>query len=319
MSARTPAAAGSAARARRVAAVRHFNRFYTRRIGVLPEGHLGSEFSLAQARVLYELAHGRALTAVDLRALLGLDPGYLSRMLAGFRARDYVARQASPQDRRRELLRLTPKGRRVFAPLEARARMEIGGLLRPLGDADAGRLVGAMRTIEGLLEPTAAAHRPRPRLRAARPGDMGWVIERHGAVYDQEWGWGVRFEALVAEIVATFMATHDPRRERAWIAEQDGERVGSVFLVAKSRTVAKLRLLLVEPAARGTGLGTRLVESCIRFARVAGYRRIVLWTQSTLGPARHIYAKAGFVRVAQGPNREFGRGLVSETWSLDLR
>jgi DNA-binding MarR family transcriptional regulator/RimJ/RimL family protein N-acetyltransferase len=301
-----------------VAAVRRFNRFYTRRIGVLSEGHLGSAFSLAQARLLYELAHRRAPTAALLGADLGLDPGYLSRMLAGFRARDYVARQPSTSDRRRELLRLTAKGRRAFAPLDARARAEVQRLLAPLGDADRGRLIAAMEAIEGLLQPPAPSPPAKARLRAPRPGDMGWVIERHGAVYDREWGWGTRFEALVAEIVTTFMARHDPRRERAWIAEQDGQRVGSVFLVAKSRTVAKLRLLLVEPPARGTGLGTRLVEACIHFGRAAGYRRIVLWTQSILGPARHIYAKSGFALVAQGPNREFGKGLVSETWALDL-
>jgi DNA-binding MarR family transcriptional regulator/GNAT superfamily N-acetyltransferase len=301
-----------------VAAVRHFNRFYTRAIGVLQEGHLGSPFSLAQARVLYELAHRRSPTAADLGADLGLDPGYLSRILAAFRARDLVVRQPSPRDRRRELLRLTTKGRRAFAPLDARAREDVRRLLAPLPSGDAARLVQAMRLVERLLG-GAAAPRPSPaKIRAPRPGDMGWVVERHGAVYDEEWGWGARFEGLVAEIVAQFLAAHDPRRERAWIAEQDGERVGSVFLVAKTRTVAKLRLLLVEPAARGTGLGSRLVDTCVRFARSARYRRVVLWTQSILGPARHIYAKSGFVLVGQEPNREFGKGLVSETWSLDL-
>lgn len=300
-----------------MAAVRHFNRFYTRTIGVLQEGHLGSTFSLAQARVLYELAHRRSPTAVDLGADLGLDPGYLSRILAAFRARDLVLRQPSPADRRRELLRLTAKGRRAFAPLDARAREDVRRLLAPLSEEDAGRLIGAMRLVERLLAATAAPP-PRARIRAPRPGDMGWVVERHGAVYDREWGWGTRFEGLVAGIVAQFMAAHDPRRERAWIAEQEGERVGSVFLVAKTATEAKLRLLLVEPSARGTGLGSRLVETCVRFARAARYRRIVLWTQSILGPARHIYAKSGFVLAGQEPNREFGKGLVSETWALDL-
>lgn len=303
----------------RVDAVRRFNRFYTRRIGVLRDGLLGSPFSLTQVRVLYELAHREGPTAAELGQELGLDAGYLSRMLSGFAMRGLVRRRTSKADRRQSLLALTPGGRRVFAPLESRAREEIRVMLAALDAAQQRRLVGAMRTIEGLLGAGGSdSERPPCRLRAPRPGDMGWVIERHGAVYHQEWGWGEEFEALVAEIVARFMEHHDPRRERAWIAEQEGERVGSVFLVAKTKTVAKLRLLLVEPAARGSGLGQRLVGECIRFARAAGYRKIVLWTQSILDPARHIYAKAGFRLVKQEPNREFGKGLVSEIWEMDL-
>ena len=311
------AEAGGAALRRRLRAVREFNRFYTRRIGVLREGLLDSPFSLAQARVLYELAHRDGATASDLRRDLGLDPGYLSRLLAGFARRGFLVRKRSPADGRRSLLGLTRAGRRTFATLDARAVDEVRGLLAPLSEGDQGRLVASMRTIEGLLGADGAG-RPSARIRAPRPGDMGWVVERHGAVYHAEWGWGAEFEALVAEIVARFMSHHDPRRERAWIAEQEGERVGSVFLVASSRTVAKLRLLLVEPAARGQGLGQRLVGKCVRFARASGYRRIVLWTQSILAPARHIYEKAGFLLVATAPNREFGRGLVSETWELML-
>lgn len=304
----------------RVEAVRHFNRDYTRRIGVLREGLLDSPFSLTQARVLYELAHREQPTATALGQELGLDAGYLSRILSAFARRGLLARRPSKTDGRQSLLRLTPRGRDVFAKLDAGSADEVRGLIAPLSGADQERLVSAMQTIEGVLGERDGGARARRscRIRAPRPGDMGWVIHRHGEVYDREWGWGVGFEALVAEIVVKFMADHDPKRERAWIAELDGERVGSIFLVAKSKTVAKLRLLLVEPAARGCGVGQRLVEECIRFARRAGYREIVLWTQSILDPARHIYAKAGFALVGQEPNHEFGKGLVSETWSLKI-
>ena len=305
---------------RRVEAVRHFNRDYTRRIGVLREGLLDSPFSLTQARVLYELAHREQPTATALGQELGLDAGYLSRILSAFARRGLLARRPSKTDGRQSLLRLTPRGRQVFAKLDAGSAQEVRGLIAPLSGADQERLVSAMGTIEGVLGERDGRPRSRRscRIRAPRPGDMGWVIHRHGEVYDHEWGWGEGFEALVAEIVVKFMAHHDPKRERAWIAELDDERVGSIFLVAKSKTVAKLRLLLVEPAARGCGVGQRLVEECIRFARRAGYREIVLWTQSILDPARHIYAKAGFALVGQEPNHEFGKGLVSETWSLRL-
>ena len=300
----------------RIAAVRTFNRFYTSRIGVLRAGLLESPFSLTQARVLYELAHRRRPTATEMGHDLGLDPGYLSRILAAFRKRGLVSRTASKSDGREGLLGLTPAGRRAFASLDARARDEVRDMLAPLPARAQGRLVASMRAIEGLLDGGGGAGTYA--IRAPRPGDMGWVVERHGAVYDQEYGWGTAFEALVAGIVAEFMRAHDPRRERAWIAERDGERVGSVFLVARSRTVAKLRLLLVEPSARGSGLGTRLVGECLRFARGAGYRKVVLWTQSLLLPARHIYERAGFRLTASEPNHEFGKGLVSEIWELEL-
>jgi DNA-binding MarR family transcriptional regulator/GNAT superfamily N-acetyltransferase len=311
---------GDRALDRRVEAVRHFNRDYTRRIGVLREGLLDSPFSLTQARVLYELAHREQPTATALGQELGLDAGYLSRILSAFARRGLVARRPSRTDGRQSLLRLTPRGRQVFAKLDAGSAGEVRGLIAPLASADQDRLVSAMRTIEVVLGERDGSARARRscRIRAPRPGDMGWVIHRHGEVYDREWGWGEGFEALVAEIVVKFMADHDPKRERAWIAELDGERVGSIFLVAKSKTVAKLRLLLVEPAARGCGVGQRLVDECVRFARRAGYREIVLWTQSILDPARHIYAKAGFELIGQEPNHEFGQGLVSETWSLKL-
>jgi DNA-binding MarR family transcriptional regulator/N-acetylglutamate synthase-like GNAT family acetyltransferase len=302
---------------RRVASVRHFNRDYTRRIGVLGEGLLDSPFSLTQARVLYELAHRQGPTAAELCADLGLDPGYLSRTLSAFARSGLVTRKASKTDGRRSLLALTGRGRQVFAKLDAGSASEVRRLLEPLPVADQERLVAAMSAIEGLLGGRPALRAP-VRLRAPRPGDMGWVIERHGAVYDREWGWGEPFEALVAGIVTRFMERHDPRRERAWIAEHGGERVGSIFLVAKTTTVAKLRLLLVEPDTRGLGVGQRLVRACVRFARAAGYSRIVLWTQSILDPARHIYAKEGFRLIGQEPNHEFGRGLVSETWEMDL-
>jgi DNA-binding MarR family transcriptional regulator/GNAT superfamily N-acetyltransferase len=305
----------------RVAAVRRFNRDYTRRIGVLREGLLGSPFSLTQARVLYELAHRQQPAAAELCADLGLDPGYLSRTLSAFARDGLITRKASRSDGRRSLIALTARGRKVFKALDARSAGEVRALLAPLPAAGQDALVAAMGRIETLLgggPTTPSPARAAVRLRGPRPGDMGWVIERHGAVYHQEWGWGETFEGLVAEIVARFMARHDPRRERAWIAEHDGRRVGSIFLVAKSPTVAKLRLLLVDPEARGLGVGQRLVRECIRFARVAGYRKIVLWTQSILDPARHIYAKAGFRLAGQEPNEEFGHGLISETWELKL-
>jgi DNA-binding MarR family transcriptional regulator/N-acetylglutamate synthase-like GNAT family acetyltransferase len=311
------ARAGSRDLERRIEAVRHFNRGYTRRIGVLRAGLLGSPFSLAQARVLYELAHRDAPTARDLAEDLGLDAGYLSRILSGFAKQRLLTRKPSKTDGRQNLLGLTREGRTAFAALDAEAIAQVRGLLQPLSVADQRRLVGSMRTIEDLLGEGGLERSP-CRIRAPRPGDMGWVIERHGAVYHQEWGWGGEFEGLVAEIVARFMEHHDPRRERAWIAEMDGERVGSIFLVAKTKTVAKLRLLLVDPPARGHGVGQRLVGECVRFARAAGYRRMVLWTQSILDPARHIYAKAGFRLVKQEPNREFGKGLTSEIWELRL-
>jgi DNA-binding MarR family transcriptional regulator len=303
---------------RRVAAVRKFNRFYTRQIGVLREGLLGSPFSLTEVRVLYELAHRRKPTATELAGVLGLDTGYLSRILRGFQRRGLIDKTPSQADGRETLLSLTGKGRRTFAPLDARSSAEIGGLLRRLAPAGQIRLVEAMRTIETLLG--AEPERRVPfLLRPHQSGDMGWVVHRHGVLYAQEYGWDEQFEALVAEIVAAFIRNFDPKRERCWIGEREGEIVGSVLLVKQSKTVAKLRLLLVEPTARGLGLGSRLVGECERFARQTGYRKIVLWTNSVLRAARHIYEEAGYRLVHEERHHSFGHDLIGETWELDLR
>jgi len=300
-----------------VAAVRRFNRFYTKQIGLLHEGYLKSPFSLAEVRVLYELAHCDRLTAAELGRELGLDAGYLSRILRGFEKRGLIGRTPSKADGRQSLLALTKRGQDAFAPLQARSHEEIGRMLKRLSATEQTRLTDAIGAIEGLL-----GARPEPRapyvLRPPQPGDMGWVAHRHGALYAQEYGFDEQFEALVAGIVAKFVQHYDPKRERCWIAEKDGEVVGSVFLVKRSKTVAKLRLLLVEPKARGLGIGARLVEECIRFARQVGYRTITLWTQSSLVAARRIYQAAGFRLVRQGRHRSFGHDLVEETWELAL-
>ena len=297
-----------------VAAVRAFNRFYTRRIGALGEHLLDSPFSLAEMRVLYELAHRRGPTATELAVDLGLDRGYLSRILHRFRRRGLLEREPSTADARRRHLRLTPRGRRAFAPYEARARREVTAMLGALPDDRQRRVVGAMQTIEQTL---GARKTSEVRLRAHRPGDMGWVVHRHGALYANEWGYDYEFEALVARIVADFLE-ETGTGSHCWIAELDGEIVGSVFLVRKSRTVAKLRLLLVEPHARGRGVGKRLIDACIRFAREAGYRKITLWTQSELVAARRLYERAGFRCVKRLKHRSFGKNLVAETWDRSL-
>ncbi|WP_431862480.1 bifunctional helix-turn-helix transcriptional regulator/GNAT family N-acetyltransferase [Azospirillum sp.] len=302
---------------RRIEAVRRFSRFYTRKVGVLHEGLLGSPFSLAEARVVYELAHHETTTANELCEELELDAGYLSRILRGFEQRGLISKQPSPADARQNLLALTAEGQEAFARLNDRSRFEIADMLGTLSDADQERLVDAMRVVEDLL-----GGRP-PRkvpyiLRPPRPGDMGWVIERHGTLYAQEYGWDESFEALVAEIAAGFIRNYDPKRERCWIAEMDGRNVGSVFVVKASDDVAKLRMLIVDPSARGLGLGHRLVDECLRFARQAGYRRMTLWTNSILLAARGIYVKAGFELVASEPYHSFGKDLVSETWERDL-
>jgi DNA-binding MarR family transcriptional regulator/GNAT superfamily N-acetyltransferase len=301
----------------RVSAVRRFNRFYTRSIGVLDGGYLRSPFSLTEVRVLYELAHREQTTASELVRDLGLDPGYLSRILRSFARRGLVAKRTTAADGRKSLLTLSGRGRKAFLPLEAKAREQIGELLAPLAPRSQDRLVSSMREIE-----TALAIRPRPprsiTLRTHRPGDMGWVAQRHGALYWEEYGWDERFEALVAGIVAKFIDHLDPARERCWIAELDGEPVGSVFCVKQSKTAAKLRLLLVEPRARGLGIGRRLVDECIAFARSAGYREMVLWTNDVLVAARHIYERAGFTLVASEPHVSFGKRLVGENWRLRL-
>ena len=303
--------------ARRIAAVREFNRFYTSRIGVLDEGYLSSRYSLTEVRVLYELAHRGSATASELGRELGIDPGYLSRILRGFARRGIVTRTAAAGDGRKSILRLTARGKATVAPLERKARDQIGRMLDGVPAAEQDRLVASMRSIErGLGSPPQAA--PKLVLRPHRPGDMGWVVERHGTLYWQEYRWDETFEALVAEIVAKFITHLDPKRERCWIAEVDGVRVGCVFCVKKSKTVAKLRLLLVEPTARGLGVGSRLVDECIGFARAAGYRELTLWTNDVLVAARRIYERAGFELVESERHRSFGKELVGQNWTLRL-
>ena len=301
----------------RVADVRRFNRFYTRQIGLLQEGYLKSPFSLSEVRVLYELAHREHPTATELGRDLGLDAGYLSRILRGFQKRGLLKRTQSEDDGRQSHLALTPRGQAAFAPLNTRSRDEIGAMLGALPVSEQARLVQAMHAIEGILG--APPERKVPYLlRPHKPGDMGWVVHRHAALYTQEYGWDERFEALVAGIVKTFIERYDPKRERCWIAEKDGEIVGSVFLITHSKTVAQLRLMLVEPKARGLGIGARLVDECILFAREKGYRKITLWTNSILLAARHIYRKAGFRLVHKERHHSFGHALVGETWDLTL-
>lgn len=301
----------------RVGAVRRFNRFWTRRIGVLREGYLESPFSLTEVRVLYELASSEEATASELGKELGIDAGYLSRILRSFEQSGLIAKKPSETDGRRTLLRLTETGREVFASLDARSREDVGAMLGVLSAAAQDRLVGAMRTIERLL-----GAQPEPKtpylLRPHEPGDMGWVVHRHGILYAREYGWDERFEALVARIVADFVDNFDPAKERCWIAESDRAILGCVFVVKKSGTVAKLRLLLVEPEARGLGLGTRLVEECVRFARSRGYEKLTLWTNSVLDAARRIYEEKGFEIVAEEEHHSFGKDLVGQNWELKL-
>jgi DNA-binding MarR family transcriptional regulator/GNAT superfamily N-acetyltransferase len=302
---------------RRVGAVRHFNRLYTRRIGVLQDGFLRTPYSLAEARVLYELAHRERPTATDIAAALGLDHGYLSRILRGFNERGLITKTPSPDDRRQSFLSLTANGRMAFAPLDQRSQSEVAAMIGKLSVADQERVITAMRTIESALCDAPAAQVPYV-LRPPRPGDMGWIVARHGALYGEDYGWDERLEALTAEIVAAFVRNHDPKRERCWIAEREGENVGSVLLVRDTDEVARLRLLLVEPKARGLGIGARLVEETLRFAREARYHKVTLWTHSVLTAARRIYERAGFKLVATKEHDEFGKTLVGETWELDL-
>jgi len=301
----------------RVAAVRRFNRFYTKQIGLLHEHLLRSPFSLTAARVLYELAHHATTAATELGRELGLDAGYLSRMLRRFQILGLLDRKPSQSDGRQSVLSLTPRGRQAFAKLNRDSHHDIGALLRKLAQPEQQRLVAAMHTIEGLLG-AGPEHAAPSVLRRHRAGDMGWVIQRHGALYAREYGWGEEFEALVADIVAKFIRHYDPKRERCWIAELDGENVGSVFCVRKTEAVARLRLLLVEPRARGLGIGKRLVEQCVRFARNVGYRKLTLWTNDVLHAARRIYEQTGFRLVHEEPHRSFGHDLVGQTWDLDL-
>jgi DNA-binding MarR family transcriptional regulator/GNAT superfamily N-acetyltransferase len=303
----------------RIEAVRRFNRFYTRQIGLLREGLLRSPFTLAEARVIYELAQRAQTTATELGQELGMDAGYLSRIVRELEGRGLIERRPSDLDRRRQLLSLTDRGREAFAELDTASRGEIEALLVALPVEDQRRLEASMRVIERVL-----GAGPEPRvpylLRPPRSGDFGWVVHRHGVLYAEEYGWDETFEALVAEIVADFIRNFDPKRERAWIAERDGENVGSVFLVRhpEREGVAKLRLLLVEPKARGLGIGRRLVQECTRFARQAGYRAITLWTNSVLEAARRIYEREGYRLVHSEPHHSFGHDLVGETWELTL-
>lgn len=307
-----------------IARVRAFNRDYTRRIGVLSEGLLDSPYSLSEVRVMYEIAHREAVTAGELAQDLELDKGYLSRILKRFEAQKLLARRAAPEDARRHYLRLTPAGLRVFTPLEERTQEQVRTLLAGLDPARREEVLGAMDVIQqalmgGAVRKSGAAPEAVPvTLRAHRPGDMGWVIQRHGEIYHQEYGWNEEFEALVAEISAEFIRKLDAARERCWIAQAAGSRVGCIFLVAKDAATAKLRLLLVEPDARGLGVGRTLVAECVRFARASGYQKIVLWTQNNLTAARSIYSKAGFVKTDEEPHHSFGHDLVGETWELEL-
>jgi DNA-binding MarR family transcriptional regulator/N-acetylglutamate synthase-like GNAT family acetyltransferase len=314
-----------------VQSVRRFNRFYTRQIGLLEEGLLNSPFSLTEVRTLYELAHREQSTAVELCKELGLDAGYLSRILRKFEKKRLIEKNASPQDGRQSLLRLTPVGRKVFNPLNARSTEQVSAIMGGMQPAQQEELIRAMRTIESMLavsggervsEQNIAERKNEGRtyiLRRHKPGDMGWVVHRHGILYSQEYKYDERFEALVAGIVAEFVKNYDPACQRCWMAESSGQIVGSVFLVKKSKKVAKLRMLLVEPSARGMGIGKRLVAECVLFARKAGYETIVLWTQSELAAARGIYQQTGFELVAEERHSSWGRkDLVSETWRLRL-
>lgn len=300
-----------------VRALRAFNRFYTQRTGLL-DPYLDSDFSLTEVRVLYELAHHAPCTAADLKRRLLLDAGYLSRILRRFGAAGWVARSRSTLDARQLALSLTPEGRAVFEPLQQRSREEAARLLAPLSAEQRAALVAALTRAQGLLEPQGAPTSHTAVLRDPRPGDMGWVVQQHGEIYAREYGWNSEFEALVAEIVAGMIRAHDPARERGWIAELDGERVGSVFVVRKSEVEAQLRLLILTPAARGLGLGARLTDECLAFARAKGYRRMVLWTNSNLAAARAIHAQRGFVLERSEPYRGYGQDLVGEHWALDL-
>jgi DNA-binding MarR family transcriptional regulator/GNAT superfamily N-acetyltransferase len=311
----------------RIEAVREFNRFYTRRIGVLNEGLLESSFSLTQSRLLWELAHVSDTTATELSGKLGLDTGYLSRLLRGFKERGFIRTARSQEDGRQVRVSLTGAGRKAFSPLDARSQEEVRTLLAALPEPEQVSLVHSLELVRGLLDGSSGrASRTAYLMRAHRAGDLGWVVARHGALYAQEYGWDLTFEALVARITADFVERLDASRERCWIAECSGVNVGCVFLV-QSRDeatqgpipgVAQLRLLLVEPAARGMGIGARLIEECTRFARLAGYERIRLWTNSILTTARSLYEKAGYRMVEHEPHHSFGHDLVGEIWELPL-
>jgi DNA-binding MarR family transcriptional regulator/GNAT superfamily N-acetyltransferase len=305
----------------RIAAVRRFNRFYTRQLGVLRKTYLDSPYSLGEARVLYEIASGGSPTASDIGRALDLDAGYLSRTLRNFEKRGLIQRKASASDARQSHLTLSPRGRKAFAPLERRSQHETGAMLGRLAPADRARLIAATHTIETLLGGTTPDYPPqqhRYTLRAPKPGDFGWIVKRHAELYAEEYGWIEPFEGLCGQIVADFVNKYDPKHERGWIAEMDGENVGSIMLVKDSESVARIRLLLVDPKARGLGLGARLADECVRFAKRVGYKKITLWTHQELTAARHIYEKAGFKLMRSERHRSWGRPVVSEHWDLEL-
>lgn len=302
-----------------IEAIRRFNRFYTRHLGLLEDGLLHTPFSLTEARVVYELAHHEETTATHLASELGLDQGYLSRILRGFQKKGLIRKKASTEDRRRQLLSLTESGQLAFARLNSASRGQIEEMLKEIPKGDQLRLLRALGEIEGVLG-AAPEHRVPYLLRPHQVGDMGWVVHRHGILYNQEYGWDEHFEALVAEVVAGFIKSYDPNRDRCWIAEKDGVNVGSVFLVKHPDRagVARLRLLLVEPSARGLGIGQRLVQECTRFARQAGYSVITLWTNSVLDSARRIYEAEGYTLVREHEHHSFGADLIGQDWELQL-
>ena len=303
----------------RTAAVRRFNRFYTRQIGVLRKTYLDSPYSLGEMRVLYEIAHGKDVTASDIGRALDLDAGYLSRVLRNFEKRGLVYRKPSAADARQSHLTLTARGRKTFAPAEQRSQRDVGAMLGMLGSNEQAKLVVAMQTIERLLAANSgAASKPGYILREPRHGDFGWIVTRHAELYALEYGWTEPFEGLCAQIVADFVNNYDAKRERCWIAELNGENVGCVMLVKDSDEVARLRLLLVDPKARGLGLGRRLTDECVRFARQAGYRRITLWTHSILTAARHVYEQAGFTLTSSENTHSWGKDVVAEYWDLEF-
>jgi DNA-binding MarR family transcriptional regulator/GNAT superfamily N-acetyltransferase len=304
-----------------VAAVRRFNRFYTRQIGLLRRNYLDSPYSLGEMRVLYELAQAGKLgarTASDIGRALDLDAGYLSRVLRNFEKRGLISRKTSAADARASHLALTARGAKLFAPFEKRSQDFVGGMLGKLDDGEQARLVAAMTTIEGLLDGAQPPEKANYILRAPRSGDFGWIVTRHAQLYMREYGWGAPFEGLCAQSVADFDNNFDPKRERCWIAELNGENVGCVMLVKDKPGVARLRLLLVDPKARGLGLGAKLVDECIRFARKAGYKTITLWTHSVLTAARHIYEKAGFKLTGSEKRKSWSKDVVAEFWDLEL-
>jgi DNA-binding MarR family transcriptional regulator/GNAT superfamily N-acetyltransferase len=299
-----------------IAAIRSFNRFYTQKLGVLGQGLLDTPYTLSEARALYEIASRRRALATDLSSDLGIDFGYLSRILARFERSGLVRRERSARDQRKALLRLTDKGRRAFRVLDRRARAEVSGVLAPLPLAEQAQLETHLTEAQRILSRSAV---PSLNLRAPRPGDLGWIIQRHGELYAREYGWDLQFERLVAGICTGFLKAEPDPRQRCWIAERGDRRVGSVMLVRHSAKVAKLRLLLVEPSERGRGTGSELIGACLAFARHAGYRSVMLWTQQNLVAARRLYVRTGFERISANPHHSFGADLIEETWRKPLR